>query len=233
VELGRRVRTETKTRTRQPLSGAVVHLAGPPGELTALLDTVAEELNVKEVRFAESGEAFGGWVAKPDFKALGPRLGRRVQAVARALAADPELAARLAEGAAVELRPDDGPPLSIGPGDVLLARQVRSGWGVASDGGVTLALDLEVSPELRLEGLARELVRLVQDARKEAGLQVTDRIVLGIETTGDAAGALEAHRDYVAEETLADSVQLDPVSDDRREATVDGSRVIVSLRPVV
>jgi isoleucyl-tRNA synthetase len=233
VELGRRVRTETKTRTRQPLPGAVVHLAGPPGDLTALLDTVAEELNVKAVRFAESTDAFGGWVAKPDFKVLGPRLGRRVQAVAEALAAHPELAARLAEGETVELRPDDGPPMSIGPGDVLLARDVRSGWGVASDGGVTLALDLEVTPELRLEGLARELVRLVQDARKEVGLQVTDRIVLGIETTGDAVDALEAHRDYIADETLADSVLLEAVSHDRKEATVDGSRVTVSLRPVV
>jgi isoleucyl-tRNA synthetase len=232
VELGRRVRTETKTRTRQPLPGAVVHLPGAPGELTALLDTVAEELNVKEVRFADTAEAFGGWIAKPDFKALGPRLGRRVQAVADALAADPEVAARLAEGETVELRPDDGPPLSIGPDDVLLARDVRSGWGVVSDGGVTLALDLEVTPALRLEGLARELVRLVQDARKEAGLRVTDRIVLGIEATGDPARALEAHRDYVAEETLADSVSLDAVSDGRRESTVDGSRVAVSLRPV-
>jgi isoleucyl-tRNA synthetase len=232
VELGRRIRTETKTRTRQPLPGAVVHLPGAPGELTALLDIVADELNVKEVRFAESTEAFGGWVAKPDFKTLGPRLGRRVQAVAAALAADPDLAARLADGDAVEVRPDDGPPLSIGPGDVLLTRDVRSGWGVASEAGVTLALDLEVTPDLRLEGLARELVRLVQDARKEAGLQVTDRIVLGIETTDDVVRALEAHRGYVAEETLADAVSLDAVSDDRRESTVNGSRVAVSLRRV-
>jgi isoleucyl-tRNA synthetase len=231
VELGRRIRTESKTRIRQPLGGAVVHLAGAGGDLTSLLDTVAEELNVKEVRFADSAEAFGGWVAKPDFKVLGPRLGRRVQAVAEALAAGPELARRLAEGATVELHPDHGPPVSIGPGDVQLARDVRSGWGVASDGGVTVALELEVTPALRLEGLARELIRLVQDARKEAGLQVTDRIVLGLETSGDAARALEAHREYIAGETLADSVVPEAVGDDRREATVDGSRVAVSLRP--
>jgi isoleucyl-tRNA synthetase len=232
VELGRRIRTETKTRTRQPLRGAVVHLPVANEALTELLDIVADELNVKAVRLAGSDEAFGRWVAKPDFKALGPRLGRRVQAVASALAADPELAARLAEGETVELRTDDGPPVSIGPGDVQLSREVRSGWGVVSEGGLTVALDLEVTPELRLEGIAREIVRLVQDARKESGLQVTDRIVVGLEASGDAARALERHRDYVAEETLADEVLAEAVSDDRRESTLDGSRVAVSLRAV-
>jgi isoleucyl-tRNA synthetase len=232
VELGRRIRTETKTRTRQPLRGAVVHLPVANEALTELLDIVADELNVKEVRFAVSAEAFGRWVAKPDFRALGPRLGRRVQTVAAALAADPELAARLAEGGTVQVPTDDGPPVSIGPDDVLLSRDVRSGWGVASEGGLTVALDLEVTPELRLEGLAREVVRLVQDARKDAGLAVTDRIVVGVEASGDVARALEAHRDDVAEETLADEVLADAVSDDRRASTLEGSRVAVSLRTV-
>ena len=231
VELGRRIRTETRTRTRQPLPGAVIHMPGTPGELTELLDIMAEELNVKQVRFAEPAEAYGGWKAKPDFKSLGPRLGRRVQAVAKALGTAPDHAARLAEGATVELDLADGSSVSIGPGDVVLARDVRAGWGVASEGGVTLALDLEVTPELRLEGLAREVIRLVQDARKEAGLEVTDRIVLGLEATGEAAHAIEAHRDSIAEETLAGSVLSEAVSDDHHEATVDGSRVIVSLRP--
>jgi isoleucyl-tRNA synthetase len=231
VELGRRIRTETKTRTRQPLLGAVVHLGGTRGDPSVLLDTVAEELNVKEVRLADPGESLGGWVAKPNFKVLGPRLGRRVQAVARALA-DPELASTLAGGGTVEVSPGDGPHVSIGPDDVLLARDTRSGWGVASDGGITVALDLDVTPELRSEGMARELVRLVQDARKDAGLAVTDRIVLGVEASGDAARALEAHRDYVAEETLADPLVVEAVSDVRIEATVDGFPVAISLKPL-
>ena len=88
VELGRRVRVETKTRTRQPLAEAVVHYPGDHQALAAVLPLVADELNVKEVVFAESDASFGRWRAKPNYKVLGPRLGDLVKRVAAALAAD-------------------------------------------------------------------------------------------------------------------------------------------------
>ena len=231
VELGRRIRTETKTRTRQPLSAAVVHLAEAPGSFDRLRDTVAEELNVKRVEVAGSAEVFGRWQARPDFKVLGPRLGPRVRSVAAALAADDgTLAGRLAEGEHVEVVMDDGPALSIGPEDVQLTHDVRSGLGVASEGDVTVALELEVTPELRREGLARELVRMIQDARKAAGLVVTDRIALGIETSGEPAAALAAHGEEIAAETLAETVQTTGLDGFRLEGTLEGTPVIVSLR---
>jgi isoleucyl-tRNA synthetase len=231
VELGRRVRTETKTRTRQPLAGAVVHHAGRRGELDALLDTIADELNVKQVRFADSAQAFGTWRAKPNFKALGPRLGARVQEVARAFASDPDgtLAARLADGDTIEVEVDGG-AVPIGPGDVQLSRDALAGLGVASEGGVTVALELDITPELRREGHARELVRLVQDARKAAGLQVTDRIELGVETADGPAKALAAHRDEIATETLATSIVETTVDGHRQEGTIDGTPVVVTVR---
>jgi isoleucyl-tRNA synthetase len=231
VELGRRIRTESKTRTRQPLSAAVVHLADAPGSFDRLRDTVAEELNVKRVEVAGSAEVFGRWRARPDFKVLGPRLGPRVQAVSRALAADDgTLAGRWAEGEQLEVAVDDGPAVSIGPDDVQLTHDVRSGLGVASEGGVTVALELDVTPELRREGLARELVRMIQDARKAAGLEVTDRISLGIETSGEPAAALTAHGEEIAAETLAASVGTTALDGFRLEGTLEGTPVIVSLR---
>jgi isoleucyl-tRNA synthetase len=233
VELGRRIRTETKTRTRQPLPAAVVHLPSGGGSFGSLLDIVADELNVKRVDIAGSADVFGRWRARPDFKVLGPRLGPRVQAVAVALAADDgTLAGRLVDGDAVEVDTGDGPPVSIGPDDVQLSHDVRSGLGVASEGGVTVALELDVTPELRREGLAREIVRLVQDARKAAGLDVTDRIVLGVDTTGDVAAGLAAHRDVIAAETLAGSLVDGPVDGHRQEGAIDGTPVIVTLRKV-
>ncbi|HWL91016.1 MAG TPA: class I tRNA ligase family protein, partial [Actinomycetota bacterium] len=233
VELGRRIRTETKTRTRQPLPAAVVHLSGEPKSFDALLETVAEELNVKRVEVAGSAEVFGRWRAKPDFKVLGPRLGPRVQAVAAALAADDgTLAGRLADGEQVEVVPRDGPVVSLGPDDVQLTHDVRSGLGVASEGDVTVALELEITPALRREGLARELVRMIQDARKAAGLEVTDRIALGIETTGEPAEALGAHREEIAAETLAETVGTEEVPGFRLAGTLEGTPVIVSLREV-
>jgi isoleucyl-tRNA synthetase len=232
VELGRRVRTETKTRTRQPLAEAVIHVGGDHAALAPLLPIVAEELNVKTVVFAESVEAFGRWRAKPDFKVLGPRLGPRVQQVAAALAAeDGTLAATLARGAAVELPLADGSSIALAADDVDLVQDIREGWGVAAEGGVTVALDLDVTADLRLEGLARELIRLIQDARKDAGLAVTDRIVLGVDAGGDVAAALAVHADTVAGETLATSVSgaLDP-GGHRQTAELDGSPVTISVR---
>jgi isoleucyl-tRNA synthetase len=230
VELGRRVRTETRTRTRQPLAGAVVHASGQATELDALLPTIAEELNVKDVRLAEAEGTFGGWSAKPSFKVLGPRLGSRVRGVAEALAADAELARRLGEGETVEVRPDGGPAVAIGPADVELRREVRAGWGIASEAGVTVALELEVTPELRREGLAREVIRVVQDARKAAGLEVTDRIELGLRATGEVAAAIELHRETIAGETLATSIAAEDVDGERQETTLEGDPLVVSLR---
>jgi isoleucyl-tRNA synthetase len=233
VELGRRVRVETKTKTRQPLLEAVVHLAGRRGELDALLDVVADELNVKAIRFADSADAFGRWRAKLNFKVLGPRLGRRVQALSSALGADDgSVAGRLAAGETVELTIDDGPPVAIGADDVELAQEILEGWGVASEGGVTVALELDLTPELRLEGLARELIRLVQDARKAAGLDVSDRIALGVETSGEVADAFAAHRASVAGETLAVEAVDGAIADAtaRQETEIDGTPVTLTLR---
>jgi isoleucyl-tRNA synthetase len=234
VELGRRVRVESKTKVRQPLLEAVVSLPGRESALSGLVDVVAEELNVKTVRVARSADAFGAWTAKPNFKVLGPRLGSRVQALAAMLARDDgTLSAALAAGQRVDVSIDEGPPVGVGPGDVELERSVREGWGVASDAGVTVALELEITPELRLEGLARDLVRIAQDARKAAGLDVSDRIVLAIETGGAVADALARHRDLVASETLAielgEAALVDAVY--RTDAEIDGTAVTVSLRP--
>jgi isoleucyl-tRNA synthetase len=235
VELGRRVRTETRVRVRQPLLEAVVHYAGDHEALRPLLDLVAEELNVKEVLFAESAEELGRWRAKPNFRVLGPRLGQLVKRVAERLEQDDgTLAASLARGEPVTLG-DVGPTsVTLEPGDVDLVQETLAGWGVASEGGLTVALELEITPELRREGLARELVRVVQDARKEAGLDVSDRIALGIEVDGDLADALAEHRTWLAAETLAIEVLEGAVDAPAFSRTfeVDGSRVQVSLRRV-
>jgi isoleucyl-tRNA synthetase len=232
VELGRRVRVESRTKTRQPLLEAVVHVPGRRRDLEELLGVVAEELNVKRIELTDAEGAFGGWRAKPNFRVLGPRHGPRVQAVAAALQADDGTLARsLAAGNSVELGVDDGPAVAIGPEDVELSQEIREGWGVASDGGLTVALELEVTPALRLEGLARELIRIVQDARKAAGLHVTDRIVLAVESEGVVRDALVAHRDMIGAETLAATVADVGIRDaeHREEANLDGERVVISL----
>lgn len=233
VSLGRQVRTEAKVRVRQPLARAVVHVPGDPGRLEPLLPLVADELNVKEVAFTESAEELSGWRAKPNFRVLGPRLGKRVQEVAAALQGDDgTTASRFARGETVTLSLTGGEPVSLGPEDVELVQKTRSGWGVASDGAVTVALDLEPGEELRQEGLVREVVRAIQDLRKAAGLEVSDRIVLGIVAPADVAAALARQREFLAHEVLAIEVREEPVDEAAGAADLDldGSQVRVSLR---
>ncbi len=232
VELGRRIRTEARVKVRQPLLEAVVHYPGDRETLRPLLPLVAEELNVKKVVFAGSTERFGRFRAKPNFKALGPRLGGQVKELAAILATDDgTLAGTLAGGQSVTVSTPTG-DLALHPDEVELVRETLAGWGVATEGGVTVALELELTDELRREGLARELIRLIQDARKAAALGVSDRIDLGIETSGELATALEAHRGIVAGETLAASLLDASVPEPlyRQDADIDGSAVTVTLR---
>jgi len=108
-----------------------------------------------------------------------------------------------------------------------------TGWRVARDGATVVALDLELTPELRLEGLARDLVRAVQDLRKAAGLAVDDRIELAVKADGEAAAAVAAHRDYLLGETLATSLHTAPQGDGHdTRVDLDGQEVRLWLRPV-
>jgi isoleucyl-tRNA synthetase len=226
VELGRRVRVETKTKTRQPLAAAVIHVPGAHDGLLPLLPIVSEELNVKHLRFAESGVAFGRWRAKPNFRVLGPRLGTGVRDVAAALARDGgTIAGELARGARAAVA-----GVELGPDDVDLIQEVEPGWGIASDAGITVALDLELTQELVREGLARDLIRVVQDLRKAAGLEVTQRIELGVVAAPDLEAAIAAHRDEVMGETLAVALDARERDEARQEATIGGAAATVTLR---
>jgi isoleucyl-tRNA synthetase len=232
VSLGRQVRTEARVRVRQPLRRADVHVPGERSALEPLLPLVADELNVKEVRFAESAEVLSARRARPNFRVLGPRLGPVVQDLARALAADDgTLAAALAAGSPVRVRLPSG-EVEVGPADVELVQAPRTGWGVASDGRVTVALDLAPDEELRLEGVVRELVHHVQALRKSTGLEVADRIVLGVEGGARVAEAVERFRDHLAGEVLAVEVVAGAVADSAgsTEVSVDGERVRLTLR---
>jgi isoleucyl-tRNA synthetase len=245
VSLGRQVRTDAKIRIRQPLPRAVVHAPGDPARLQEVLGLASEELNVKEIALAESASALTGWRAKPNFRELGPRLGRGVQALAEALTKDDgSLASRLAAGESVKV-PGVGPKgkaVTLSSGDVELTRETMEGWGVASDGPLTVALDLDLEPwpALQREGMVREVIHHVQNLRKSAGLSVTDRIELEVraDPSDRLAYAVGTYTSLVASEVLADSVEvgsLDVVDDgwDRSvHVQVDGMPVRLSLRRV-
>jgi isoleucyl-tRNA synthetase len=202
VELGRSARSGASVRTRQPLSRALIGAAGfseLPDELRA---EIAAELNVSRLEvLGEAGELVD-YTVKPNFRALGRRFGAQTPAVAAAVMAAPaaDIATAVLAGQTITV---EG-PVTIGPDDVIVTQTPRTGWAVATDAGETVAIDITVSPELRREGLAREVIRLVQDARKNDGLEVTDRIWLRWSTDDpELAEALAEYAGLIAGEVLA------------------------------
>ncbi|HVF06787.1 MAG TPA: isoleucine--tRNA ligase [Frankiaceae bacterium] len=203
VELGRATRAESGVKTRQPLGRALVGAAGwadLPDELRA---QVAEELNVLALDALDESAGLVDVSVKPNFRALGKRFGKDTPRIANAVtAADPAaLAAGLAAGSATVTV--DGEDVALTAEDVVVTESPREGWAVSSEAGATVALDLKITPALRLAGLARDAVRVLQESRKATGLDVSDRIELWWEASGELADALEAHGGAVAEEVLA------------------------------
>ncbi len=204
VELGRAARAEAKTKIRQPLRRALVPSGAWERLGEALRHEVAEELNVGSIESLASAGDLVEHSAKGNFRALGKRFAQRTPAVARAIAeADAETLARnlreqgraevLVEGEAVEVTPEE----------VIVSERPREGWSVVNEQGETVALDLEITDELRRAGLAREVVRLVQEARKNSGFEVSDRIRLVWAAEGETANAVSEHAEAIAGEVLA------------------------------
>ncbi|MGH8970076.1 MAG: isoleucine--tRNA ligase [Actinomycetes bacterium] len=226
VELGRSARAESKVRGRQPLGRALV---GAPGwrELPAALRReVADELNV--LSFEELAGELVDHTAKGNFRTLGKRFGKDTPKVAAAVAATDAaaLAGSLRDTGAATVTVD-GAQVSLGPDEVVVTETPREGWAVVTEGGETVALDLALTPELRRAGLAREVVRLVQEARKASGFEVTDRIVLRWAAGGEVAAALREHATVVAGETLATT--LEETSAGALQAGDDGVRRFADL----
>lgn len=147
------------------------------------------------------------YVVKPNFRALGKRFAKRTPLVAKAVqAADPAALVRQVRDTGWARVHVEDEPVEVSSDELLVTEQPREGWAVASESGETVALDLELTPELRRSGLAREMVRMLQDARKRSGLDVSDRIEVWWSATDEATElALDEHGRAIAAEVLADT----------------------------
>ncbi|MFL6161192.1 MAG: isoleucine--tRNA ligase [Jatrophihabitantaceae bacterium] len=206
VELGRAARAASKVKTRQPLARALISAAGwaqLPPELRA---EVADELNVVELAELASSADLVDVTVKPNFRALGKRFGPRTKQVADAIvAADHSaVAASVRARGSFEL----GEFGEIAADELVVSEVPVSGWAVESGGQDTVALDLELTPELRRLGTLRDIVRIVQEARKGAGYEVTDRIELHWLVGGspEPAEAIREHAEELGREVLAGSL---------------------------
>ncbi|MCW2988637.1 MAG: isoleucyl-tRNA synthetase [Solirubrobacterales bacterium] len=230
VELGRAARAQAKAKVRQPLRRAVIVANDAEREAIAKLgaEIVRAELNVKELDFVSDEGELVRYTAKPNYRALGPRFGKRMPLVAAAVAAldAAHVAAVMAAGGEVGINVE-GDEHTLGPDDITLALQPLDGYEVEAEAGHAVALQLELDDELRREGLAREIVHAVQIARKEAGLEITDRIALALGGDADLLEAARAHEQYLTGEVLATSVTYE--AGEGAAAKIDGRDLTIEL----
>ena len=218
VNLGHAARQEGNVKVRQPLPAILVYSQRPAtaAALERLADLVTDELNVREVRPLREDELGDvvTYTIRPNLKVLGPRFGKRLGAVREALAALPsaEVAATVSGGNAVRLDLGDGETVELAPEDVLVDLLRQPGFAAAQGATATVVLDTNLTVELIQEGLARDFIRGIQDARKDAGYRVEDRIELSFEGDPEVISAIERLRDTVAAEVLATRLVAESVT---------------------
>ncbi len=239
VRLGLGARGKAKVKVRQPLSEAVVVADTlERAAIERLVDVVREELNVRAVRFVAAADELSSYELKANYRSLGPIFGSEMPQAAQAIAAldAGHVARTLRDGGTLGISVG-GREHSLTNDDVILTMNPPEGYSVERDGAHAVALELEIDESLRKEGRAREIVHAVQNARKTAGLLVEDRIALALRGDHALIAAAEAHREYLAGETLA--VELGVTSDaqssgetmDYREQTeIDGLALTIGLR---
>jgi isoleucyl-tRNA synthetase len=195
-----------------------------------LAATVLDELNVKELRYVSQADELGSYEVRPNYRSLGPRFGKQMPQVAAAVAAlEPaHVAGALRDGTAVGVNVD-GHDHELGADDLLLALKPLEGYQLEREGSHAVALELELDDELRREGLAREVVHAVQNARKAAGLEVEDRIELTLGGDAELLEAARAYEGYVAGETLARAVTYDGTGADEAAATIEGRPLNIAV----
>ncbi len=230
VSLGRALRTMHNLKIRQPLSA--IHLVTRNEEARRILremeSIIKEELNVKKTVFRDNEEELVEYSVKANFRKLGPLLGKRMRTAAALIEKlVSEEIQRLMDGSTLSIDVE-GEPVEITRDSVVVQRQEKEDLKVLNEGSLTVALDPHLTDELKQEGLVRDLIRAVQNLRKESGLDVTDRINLGLEGDPDVLDAARNFDEYLCGETLTTDISWS-VNDNATEVDLGDARVRISI----
>jgi isoleucyl-tRNA synthetase len=207
------LRKRVNIKVRQPLQKVLIPVSNPDmrQQLEKIGDLIKSEVNIKDIQYLSATDGFIKKKIKPNFSALGKRLGSKMKAVSSALAgfSQEDISKLEKEGNYTLLI--DSEPLILQVNDVEIASEDIPGWVVANKGPLTVALDVTVTPELADEGNARELVNRIQKIRKDNGYDLTDRILVRIADSPALKDSLTQFKDYICAEILADSIEWLPV----------------------
>jgi isoleucyl-tRNA synthetase len=239
VSLGRAARKTANYKVRQPLSEVWVRVATPSdvASLRRFEDEVCEELNIKEIRYLDAASDFVEYTCKPNLRLVGKRFGKQVPALTQSLRSLTSEQAR-----AVAHAVEAGKPVEIvftgeemvhvlQPDELLIETSSPEGFTVAESNGILIALNTTITPELEMEGMVREIVRNIQDARKNAGLEISDKITLALAEQGCTilADLIGEWGDYIKGETLAESLSHQQPTDGMHTEQVELDQGIITL----
>ena len=202
------LRAKEKIKVRQPLQKIMIPVENEEqkSSILAVANLIKHEVNIKEIELLEDASDILVKQIKPNFKTLGPKFGREMKSIANAIRnfSKEEISKIELEGEIpIEL---DGKMINLELSDVEISSKDIEGWLVANEGSITVALDVTISEDLRREGVARELINRIQNARKDRGLEVTDRIKLTILKFGDLQESIDNNKEYIMSETLTEEL---------------------------
>ncbi|MDB5248269.1 MAG: isoleucine-tRNA ligase [Segetibacter sp.] len=225
------IRKKVNIKVRQPLQKVLIPVLNPAmkEQLSKIEDLVKSEVNVKEIEYLIETEGFINKKIKPNFIALGKKLGPKMKAVSAALGKFTQNDISAIEKDGKYILNVDGEPLILQLEEVEISAEDIPGWSVASKGSLTVALDITITGELRKEGEAREFVNRIQNLRKDSGFEITDRININIEENERLVNSINEYKNYICAEILADTIVFVPEIADGTDIEVNEIPLKVSV----
>lgn len=227
------LRRKVNIKVRQPLQAIMIPVSSESrrSQLEAMKQLILSEVNVKEMQLTDDSDGVLVKSIKPDFKKLGPKFGKKMKAAAAAINAfTQQQIAQIERDGSITFRLD-GEDVTVEVADVDIHSEDIPGWLVASDGSVTVALEVEITDQLRKEGVARDLINRIQNIRKGRDYDITDRITVTVESSELTSGAVADFGEYIASQVLASAIVEAPVTDpaDDEVLDIDGTEVKVKI----
>ncbi|WP_109435006.1 isoleucine--tRNA ligase [Aquimarina sp. AU119] len=204
------LRQKEKIKVRQPLQRIMIPVLNEAEkkEINDIADLVKSEVNVKEIELIDDASGILVKQIKPNFKALGPRFGKDMKLIANKIQSfDQEIIKILEQTGSFDVEINDK-IITLGTDDVEISSQDIEGWLVANSGALTVALDVTISPDLKKEGIARELINRIQNIRKDSGLEVTDKIEIVFQENEEIQEAIASNENYIKNETLTETIEF-------------------------
>jgi isoleucyl-tRNA synthetase len=226
------LRRKVNIKVRQPLSRMMIPLldASTKDNIEAIKQLVMNEVNVKNIEYIEDTTGIMTKRIKPNFKTLGPRYSKQMKQISALVAAFSQSDIAQLERSEKWCAEIDGINVETTLEDFIIQTEDIPGWLVASEGKLTVALDITITEELKREGIARELVNRIQNIRKESGFEVTDKITVEIERHEMLEGAIADYGTYIAQQTLAHNVALVDAVQNPVAIEIDETQINIEVR---